>query len=255
MIKQFIIIIFSILLFTFCSDPKIYTGEPQAQLPESSLNFDFYYTDSGTTVIYIPIQVIAGEDFSPTDISISYEISPAITAMESSTGSYVINGYVDSIPLNLTVDSLTWDKSYSLTFSILDDSEITPAGNYCSTSIIIKRQKFIHAFTGSYNCSEPVNQISYNVTFSYETDSSVLNNNFWDFPLDGQSVRYTFNQNDYTYSIEASDSSMIWYDEEGDAFTIEGQGTFSDDGAFTNTYRIYSDDSLIEEGTHYFTPN
>lgn len=252
-IHSIVFFISIVLLFIACDDDtKIYKGKSQLELPESSLKYEYFYTDSGVTTVYIPIQIIKGTD-SFDNVQVHYTSNGGNTAIiENINRHYEIssNNVKDSIPLQLNLNNITEDATFEFTLSLLDESSLDISENYRTTAVAIYKSSFIYKFVGDYECYEPENQTTYNVYFTIDSPSEqiIYNNNFWDFSEEGNNVAYFFNSNTGEIKI-----SQEWNDLNLVSYFIEGTGNYDDTGDFTINYTISKDGEIIEEGLHYYT--
>jgi|SRR5690554_4976444 len=106
-------------------------------------------------------------------------------------------------------------------------------------------------FTGTYVCYETSTQARYNVEFTAKNELELINHNFWDFPLDGQTVSYIFSLNE-EQSISIPESEFV--DKMGNIYTIEGTGNYWLTGNFSVNYTMKKQNGdIYEQETHEFT--
>lgn len=141
-------------------------------------------------------------------------------------------------------------KDYFVSLELTsDDSKIIIPQNLNKITLTFQQESFATFYTGEYTCYESNTGSTYNVIFTRQDSSSILNTNFWDFPSIGETVVYSLNQNDNT--IEIPQTTFV--DKNNNVYTVYGNGTLYSNGDMEVEYFMEEDGSIYQHGTHTFT--
>lgn len=199
--------------------------------------------------ILVPIQVFGGTSDATVTI-VSKTSLPSDVVIIPTTKK--INGTtLDTITLQVKTEKLKKGQVYTLELT-LSSSEVAISKNYESCAVSFSQQAFMDFFTGVYSCYESATGSIYEVEFTKDNDTTVKNNNFYDFPLAGQMVPYVFSQGE-SHAVEISED-YAWTDKLGNKYLVSGKGTYDSDGNFTVDYvmKDASTEAVYQQGTHMF---
>ncbi|MDA3881867.1 MAG: hypothetical protein PF481_01130 [Bacteroidales bacterium] len=252
----FLYIILHTIFCTSCSKNPITDhtiSETFIEFPQSSLTHTISYTETAPYTISIPFQIM-GKELSSQD---SAYIS--LTSTNSSEEDLIYDSIIKSTP-NTFSDTIYIEINkplyssvkYNMTISLHSfNSQLKVSDNYKTCTIDIIKESFSDFFSGTYSCYETSTQASYTVEFTAKNELELVNHNFWDFPLDGQTVSYIFSL-DTEHSISIPESEFV--DKMGNIYTVEGTGNYWLNGNFSVNYTMKEENGdIYEQGTHEFT--
>ncbi|MFW5850627.1 MAG: hypothetical protein ACOCWB_00225 [Bacteroidota bacterium] len=244
------------LFYTSCSKNPITDhtmSETFIEFPQSSLTHTISYTETAPYTITIPFQIM-GKELSSQDsayISLSSTNCSQEDLIYDSIIKTCLNTFSDTINIDIN-KSLSSSVNYTIRISLHTfNSQLKVSENYKKCTVNIVKESFSDFFSGTYSCYETSTQARYNVEFTADNELVLINHNFWDFPLDGQTVSYIFSL-DAEHSIIIPESEFV--DKTGNIYTIEGAGNYWLNGNFSVNYTMKEQNGEIyEQGIHEFT--
>ncbi|MCQ2608622.1 MAG: hypothetical protein MJ197_08060 [Bacteroidales bacterium] len=205
--------------------------KPTVEFTQATFNKTISFVENNSSYdIAVPIQVFGGT----TDASISVSIETSNPAYINDvysieTTKSLHNNTLDSIHIYVNTTKLKKAQTYSIKLTISSE-KVAIAKNYETCLVTFSQQAFMDFFTGSYSCYESSTNSTYNVDFTKLTDTTVKNNNFWDFPLPGQYVPFVFTTDEpQTVSIP---NDYVWTDLLGNKYIVSGTGNYDLKGNF-----------------------
>jgi hypothetical protein len=247
------------LIFLSCSKlEKSYQQETQIRFEEAEYKTIFLPNKKSNETIKIPINII-GTSFEEDktfqvlifDISDDNLLS-AISIQDNYTFSKI--SYLDSISIQINTDMLEEksDLDFILALKSCENCEI--ATNYNSCKISLYKMGFIEQFIGRLNCHESTINDNYIVNFMIESnsDTSILNNNFWNFNKEYTYLKYILKKDTNLVTIPV----QVWTDSADISYNVWGSGTYDMEGTIRTDYfmQIVGETDIYERGYHIFTP-
>jgi len=255
---KLIILFLTISLFIFSCSQNNYLDN---SIDKSYISFS--NTDISDTISYlekdiytlqIPIQCYGVPLQENTDIIINYisgnlKENYHFNKIETDTiPSKIIN---DTLYMYIKTDKLYANYDYNCIISLISNNEnvIIPE-NSNSCNISFQKQSYTSFYTGTYSCYEDATNATYNVVFKRENDSTIQNQNFWDFPGKNQTLSYKISRENNTIVIPESE----WIDALENTYTISGEGELFENGNFNVEYTMKDiKGEIYQTGTHFFT--
>lgn len=205
--------------------------KPTVEFTQATFNKTISFVENSSSYdIAVPIQVFGGT----TDASISVSIETSNPAYINDvysieTTKSLHNNTLDSIHIHVNTTKLKKAQTYSIKLTISSE-KVAIAKNYETCLVTFSQQAFMDFFTGSYSCYESSTNSTYNVDFTKLNDTTVKNNNFWDFPLPGQYVPFVFTT-DESQTVSIPDD-YVWTDLLGNKYIVSGTGNYDLKGNF-----------------------
>lgn len=228
--------------------------KPTVEFTQATFNKTISFVENSSSYdIAVPIQVFGGT----TDASISVSIETSNPAYINDvysieTTKSLHNNTLDSIHIYVNTTKLKKAQTYSIKLTISSE-KVAIAKNYETCFVTFSQQAFMDFFTGPYSCYESSTNSTYNVDFTKLNDTTVKNNNFWDFPLPGQYVPFVFHQNEeQTVSIP---DDYEWTDLLGNKYLVSGSGNYDLQGNFfvNFTMKQAESEAIYQTGKQTYT--
>lgn len=253
--------IYSILIVVFlysCSKNEyIDTSITQTyiEFPNTHFMGDIHFTETPPYTLRIPIQIfgtsLSKKDsvrFTMRQTQLSIDIDTTISISPNQNQDTIHISFKGNAPFSPGVEYSSIIQLHSLGRS-LDVSANTATRTY-----IIQKKSLSQFLSGSYSCFETSTNARYTVTFTAisATQNTIINHNFWDFPLEGQTVAYTL-ATDGSNTIEIAPTNFT--DKLGNTYLVYGSGTY-DTSNGSMTVDFFMEDAqgnMYQNGTHIFT--
>lgn len=229
--KRFLTILTCCIVLASCSKNEYLDAtidKPTVEFSQANFEKTISFVENSSAYdIAIPIQIFGGTSDAAISVSVETSASSDIYKIESTKT--LQNNVLDSIHIYVNTAKMKKATAYSIKLTISSD-KVAIAKNYETCVVTFSQQAFMDFFTGTYSCYESSTNSTYNVDFTKLNDTTVKNNNFWDFPLPGQYVPFVFNQNEeQTVSIP---DDYEWTDLLGNKYLISGTGNYDLQGNF-----------------------
>ena len=235
-ISNIFLVVILFCVFSCQKDDKTYSGPPLVSFSKQTINDTILYMESNDTVLLIPIQLNAAPQSSTVSIVIdTVGTNSTLSGRFSYSDTITIHAGKLSASFPITVKSAQFKEgdTASVTFSISNKSSIEPSANYKLCKVNFVKQSFSGMFVRSYLCNEYKSQKTYITSFIAGNSEGIVNTNFWDFPGEGQYVRYIISKNAArTVTIPSQD----WTDKSNIKYRVSGIGTYKNDGSMVVNY-------------------
>ncbi len=252
--KRFLTIITCFFVLISCSKNEYIDStidKPTVEFTQATFDKTISFVENSSSYdIAVPIQVFGGT--SDASISVSVETANSNDVYSIETTKSLQNNTLDSIHIYVNTTKLKKAQTYSIKLTISSD-KVAIAKNYETCIVTFSQQAFMDFFTGTYSCYESSTNSTYNVDFTKLNDTTVKNNNFWDFPLPGQYVPFVFNQNEaQTVSIP---DDYEWTDLLGNKYIVSGTGNYDLKGNFfiNFTMKKSGSEEIYQTGKQTYT--
>lgn len=251
--KRFLIYLLCACSLASC-DKDEYLGttieQPTVEFAQTKYAETISFIASDEYNIAVPIQVFGGN--STGSINISAQTALPNDAYSVSTSKTLNGNALDTIYITINTAKITKGEAYSINVTI-SSSEISVSKNYATCSVTFSQQAFIDYFTGTYSCFESSTNSTYDVELTKQNDTTIKNNNFWDFPLAGQYVPFIFSQ-DETMAVTIPNDTQ-WTDLLGNKYLISGMGKYDFQGNFyvDFTMKTAATNEVYQSGRQTYT--
>ena len=223
--------------------------QPTVEFAQTNYTETISFIASDEYDIAVPIQVFGGN--STATINISAQTSLPNDVYSISTSKSLKSNALDSIYLTINTAKITKGTAYSINLTI-SSSDITKKKNYATCSVAFSQQAFIDYFTGTYSCFESSTNSTYDVELTKQNETTIKNNNFWDFPLAGQYVPFVFTQ-DESMAVTIPDDTE-WIDFLGNKYLISGTGKYNFEGNFYVDFTMKTmENEVYQSGRQSYT--
>lgn len=250
--KRIFYILCCIALFSCSKNDYVDTTieKTMIEFPQSTQNETISFIAGEEYQIAVPLQVFGGT--STATIFVDAESSLSKDAYSVASTKELKNSVLDSIYITINTTKLKKGTSYTITLTI-SSSDITVSENYKSCIVTFSQQAFMDFFTGTYSCYESSTNSTYDVEFTKLNDSTIKNNNFWDFPLSGQYVPFVFVQ-DESQALQIPEDTQ-WTDLLGNKYLVSGSGSYDLDGNFfvNFTMKDATTNAVYQTGKQVYT--
>lgn len=247
-----ILSLIALLLIVSCSKNEYLDAtidQPTVEFSSLTINKTISFSENSTYNIAVPLQIFGGTSDKPIAIQAKTDLSSDKYSV--ATSKTLNNTALDTIYVGINTQNIQKGKTYTIELS-LSANDVSISENYKTCLITFSQETFMDFFTGTYSCKESATNSVYEVLFEKQNDSSIKNNNFWDFPLNGQYVTYEFTQDD-SHSVKIADDTE-WIDFLGNKYLISGSGTYELNGNFVVAYEMKdaTTKNTYQTGTHTF---
>ncbi len=248
------IVVFLLSAIAFCSCEKneyldASIDKTTVEFASTNLNETISFIAAEEYKIPVPIQIFGGK--STSIINVKVDTKMAQEAYSISASQALKGSSLDTIFVTVKTSKLKKGITYSLNLT-LESSDVKVSSNYKSCAVTFVQQAFMDFFTGIYSCKESSTGSTYDVEFTKMNDSTIKNNNFYDFPLAGQYVPYVFVQ-DESLAISIPED-YEWTDNLGHKYLISGIGSYELNGNFKVDFTMKDavSEQVYQIGTHSF---
>ena len=226
-------------------------GESTVEFAQTTMTETILFIADSQYDIAVPIQIFGGSKAATVRVSAESQLSNDAFSVES-TKQIQKDVALDTIHVLVNTDRIKKGTEYSVILRISSD-DIRVSQNYATCQIRFSQQAFIDYFTGVYSCFETSTNSTYEVELKKESDTTVRNLNFWDFPLAGQYVSFAFVQNE-TQAVSIADDTE-WTDKLGNKYKISGNGTYDLQGNFSIDFvmKDFATDAVYQSGKQIYT--
>jgi len=252
--KRLLTIVTCCIVLVSCSKNEYIDStidKPTVEFPQTKFEKTISFVENSSSYdIAVPIQIFGGTSDASLSVSVETSAPSDIYSIESTKS--LQNTVLDSIHILVNTTKLKKAQTYSITLTISSE-KVAIAKNYETCVVTFSQQAFMDFFTGSYSCYESSTNSTYNVEFTKLNDTTVKNNNFWDFPLPGKYVPFVFNQNEeQTVSIP---DDYEWTDLLGNKYIISGTGNYDLQGNFfvNFTMKQAESEAIYQTGKQTYT--
>jgi len=241
-------------LFSCESDDKTYTDCTKVRFEKSKCSVEISPFVKGSVDVAVPVTVIGK---SNSDLNYEVRVSNGAESLKNgfisfnSSNTMAGGKYVDTVHFKLNPDLMKENETVSLTVSLVANNEDAVAHNYADCDMNIHKQQLVEFLLGKYDCFESTINGSYPVHFLADgnSDTTILNDNFWNFNAAGAKLRYVLHRADQTVVIP----EQTWMDSAYVSYQVYGNGKFFEDGSLVVDYVMMHDEQLFEKGTHKFS--
>lgn len=250
--KKFIVYLLCIFCCFSCEKNEYLDAsvdDATVEFASTNMNETISFISTGDYDIAVPIQIFGGTSTAQINVAVETKMSSEAYSVESSKN---LNGSsLDTIHVKVKCVKLKKGTVYSMTLKI-SSSSVVVSKNYEKCVLEFSQQAFMDFFTGNYSCYESATGATYDVNFTKMNDTTIKNNNFYDFPLAGQYVPYVFVQDD-SKKISIPENTE-WIDNLGNKYVVSGEGAYELNGNFYVNFTMEdaATESVYLTGKHTF---